>query len=201
MNKAVEFVQAKVDEFGRRVFGREDIFEETARIKINKVVEVKFNSKNFEDNPADKAEYIRQLKNQEEALNNLTIQEYLDNIENYKINGRGSESAKVQKQIRKDALNSKIEELRNSGMSYSEAKKQAEKWLSTQAVLHNPDMIAGGNPFSVTGVGEARINSSIGSQWGNGKAKFLEMQIRESIKSIDSKAYTTTFLNVKLTTE
>ena len=75
----------------------------------------------------NKAEYIRQLKNQEEALNNLTIQEYLDNIENYKINGRGSESAKVQKQIRKDALNSKIEELRNSGMSYSEAKKQAEK--------------------------------------------------------------------------
>ena len=201
MNKAVDFVQAKVDEFGRRVFGREDIFEETARIKINKVVEVKFNSKNFEDNPADKAEYIRQLKNQEEALNNLTIQEYLDNIENYKINGRGSESAKVQKKIRKDALNLKIEELRDSGVSYSEAKKQAEKWLSTQAVFHNPDMIAGGNPFSVTGVGEARINSSIGSQWGNGKAKFLEMQIRESIKSIDLKDYTTTFLNVKLATE
>ncbi len=60
MNKAVEFVQAKVDEFGRRVFGREDIFEETARIKINKVVEVKFNSKNFEDNPADKAEQIKE---------------------------------------------------------------------------------------------------------------------------------------------
>ena len=147
MNKAVEFVQAKIDEFGRRVFGEGNIFEKTARIKINKVVEVKFNIKNFEDNLVDKAEYIRQLKNQEEALNKMTIQEYLDNIENYKINGRGSESAKVQKKIRKDALNLKIEELRDSGMSYSEAKKQAEKWLSTQAALHNPDMSAGGSPF------------------------------------------------------
>ena len=66
---------------------------------------------------------------------------------------------------------------------------------------HGHNRSAGGNPFSVTGVGEARINSSIGSQWGNGKAKFLEMQIRESIKSIDLKDYTTTFLNVKLATE
>ncbi len=203
MNKAVEFVQAKIDEFGWRVFGREDIFEETARIKINKVVEVKFNSKNFEDNPADKAEYIRQLKNQEEALNNLTIQEYLDNIENYKINGRGSESAKVQKKIREKVFEDKVEELLDlyPDKNLKELEIEAENWLSTQAALHNPDMSAGGSPFSVTGVGDARINSSIGSQWGNGKAKFLEMQIRESIKSIDSKAYTTTFLNVKLTTE
>lgn len=203
MNKAVEFVQAKVDEFGRRVFGREDIFEETARIKINKVVEVKFNIKNFEDNPADKAEYIRQLKNQEEALNNLTIQEYLDNIENYKINGRGSESAKVQKKIREKVFEDKVEELLDlyPDKNLKELEIEAENWLSTQAALHNPDMSAGGSPFSVTGVGDARINSSIGSQWGNGKAKFLEMQIRESIKSIDLKDYTTTFLNVKLTTE
>ena len=203
MNKAVEFVQAKIDEFGWRVFGREDIFEETAKIKINKVVEVKFNSKNFEDNPADKAEYIRQLKNQEEALNNLTIQEYLDNIENYKINGRGSESAKVQKKIREKVFEDKVEELLDlyPDKNLKELEIEAENWLSTQAALHNPDMSAGGSPFSVTGVGDARINSSIGSQWGNGKAKFLEMQIRESIKSIDSKAYTTTFLNVKLTTE
>ena len=114
MNKAVEFVQAKVDEFGWKVFGREDIFEETARIKINKVVEVKFNIKNFEDNPVDKAEYIRQLKNQEEALNNLTIQEYLDNIENYKINGRGSESAKVQKKIREKVFELTDEEVPHS---------------------------------------------------------------------------------------
>ena len=31
MNKAVEFVQAKIDEFGRRVFGREDA---TAEVKL-----------------------------------------------------------------------------------------------------------------------------------------------------------------------
>ena len=197
----MEFVQAKVDEFGRKVFGEGNIFEKTARIKINKVVEVKFNSKNFEDNPVDKAEYIRQLKNQEEALNNLTIQEYLGNIENYKKNGRGKEATKIQKKVRADVRRERINELRREGKSKIEAETLVDEWLRTQAALHNPDMSAGGNPFSVTGVGDARINSSIGSQWGNGKAKFLEMQIRESIKSIDPKDYTTTFLNVKLTTE
>ena len=201
MNDAVEFVQAKVDEFGWKVFGREDIFEETARIKINKVVEVKFNSKNFEDNPVDKGEYIRQLKNQEEALNNLTIQEYLGNIENYKKNGRGKEATKIQKKVRADVRRERINELRREGKSKIEAETLVDEWLRTQAALHNPDMSAGGSPFSVTGVGDARINSSIGSQWRNGRATFLEMQIRESIKSIDPKDYTTTFLNVKLTTE
>lgn len=119
----------------------------------------------------------------------------MGNIENYKINGRGSESAKVQKKIREKVFEDKVEELLDlyPDKNLKELEIEAENWLSTQAALHNPDMSAGGSPFSVTGVGDARINSSIGSQWGNGKAKFLEMQIRESIKSIDPKDYTTTF--------
>lgn len=55
--------------------------------------------------------------------------------------------------------------------------------------------------MDVIDVGDARINSSIGSQWGNENAELLESQIRDSIKSIDPKDYTTTFLNVKLITE
>ena len=34
-------------------------------------------------------------------------------------------------------------------MSFREAKDKAEKWLSSQAALHNPDQIAGGNPMNV----------------------------------------------------
>lgn len=137
----------------------------------------------------------------EEALNNLTIQEYLGNIENYKKNGRGKEATKIQKKVRADVRRERINELRREGKSKIEAETLVDEWLRTQAALHNPDMSAGGSPFSVTGVGDARINSSIGSQWRNGRATFLEMQIRESIKSIDPKDYTTIFLNVKLTTE
>ena len=52
-------------------------------------------------------EYKRQLKNQEDGLNKLTIQEYLDNIKGYKSNGRGTEAAKIQQKVRQDAIDPK----------------------------------------------------------------------------------------------
>ena len=184
---------SKVDGSGREI----RINENSAVKRIGKQVEVKCKIKEV----FDTAKYHNQLRNQEEALNNLTIQEYLGNIENYKKNGRGKEATKIQKKVRADVRRERINELRREGKSKIEAETLVDEWLRTQAALHNPDMSAGGSPFSVTGVGDARINSSIGSQWRNGRATFLEMQIRESIKSIDPKDYTTIFLNVKLTTE
>ena len=59
-------------------------------------------------------------------------------------------------------------------------------------------MSAGGNPLDVTEVGDARINSSIGSQWGNGNAELLETQIQDLIKDIEPEEYTTTYLNVNI---
>lgn len=44
-------------------------------------------------------------------------------------------------------------------MSYEAAEVEANKWLNTQAALHNSDQIAGGNPLNVSGVGDAKINS------------------------------------------
>ena len=74
------------------------INENSAVKRIGKQVEVKFKIKEV----FDTAEYHNQLRNQEEALNNLTIQEYLGNIENYKKNGRGKEATKIQKKVRAD---------------------------------------------------------------------------------------------------
>ena len=167
--------------------------------RIEKQVEIKFKIKE----KFDATEYRRQLKNQEDGLNKLTIQEYLDNIKEYKSNGRGTDAAKLQKKVREKAFEDKVDELLelNPEKSIEEIELEASQWLKTQAALHNPDMSAGGSPLDVTGVGDARINSSIGSQWGNGNAKLLETQIRDSIKNIAPKDYTTTFLNVKLTTE
>ena len=165
--------------------------------RIEKQAEVKFKIKE----KFDVTEYKRQLQNQENGLNKMTIQEYLDNIENYKKNGRGTESVKIQKQIRNIEKAKKISELRKKGFSSENAEKLAEEWIKTQSALHNPDMNAGGNPLDVTDVGDARINSSIGSQWRNGNTELLETQIRSSIKSIEPKDYTTTYLNVKLKTE
>ena len=50
--------------------------------------------------------------------------------------------------------------------------------------LINPDQIAGGNPLNVTGMGNKKINSSIGSQWRT-RADDVEKQVREYIQNND----------------
>ena len=42
--------------------------------------------------------------------------------------------------------------------------------------MHDPDQIAGGNALNVTGMGNKRINSSIGSQWKT-RADDVESQV------------------------
>ena len=91
--------------------------------RIEKQVEIKFKIKE----KFDATEYRRQLKNQEDGLNKLTIQEYLDNIKEYKSNGRGTEAAKIQKQIRADARREKINELRKKGKSKIEARSEERR--------------------------------------------------------------------------
>lgn len=60
-------------------------------------------------------------------------------------------------------MKEKVTELRKQGLSREEANKKAEEWLKEQAALHNPDQIAGGKPEKIGGVGDKRVNSSIGS--------------------------------------
>lgn len=120
----------------------------------------------------DRKEFVRQIKGQERGLNSQTITENMDNraaFERRKTetgNGRDvSEGKKAQEIAREKATQSRIESNQKKGMSYSEAKKEAEEWIGTQAALHNPDQIAGGDPSKVSRMGDANVNSSIGSQW------------------------------------
>ena len=125
-------------------------------------IKVNFNRKDY-----DKAEYLRQLKKQEEGMQNLTVKEFLENRDRFKKSGRAKESAVAQQKARKNALDKKVNELlkNNKKLSYSEAKEEASKWLTTQAALHNPDQIAGGIADIINDVGDIKINSSIGYQW------------------------------------
>jgi hypothetical protein len=59
----------------------------------------------------------------------------------------------------------RLENCVKKGLSVNEAKRQAQIWLDTQAVLHNPDQIAGGRATEIGGLGDKRFNSSIGAQW------------------------------------
>lgn len=98
-------------------------------------------------------------------MNELTVREYLDNRQKYIEQGRAIESNAAQQAAREKAFVDKVDELQDAGLSLKEAEEQAEKWLDTQAAVHNPDQVAGGYASNVGGVGDKGVNSSISSQW------------------------------------
>lgn len=155
--------------------------------------EVKFNRKSNHD----AEEFTRQLKNQEKGMNRLSIEEYLNNRQNYLSKGRAPEASAVQKTARQEALADKILELRNQGLSKNDAKLQANEWMKSQAALHNPDMIAGGNPLNIQGLGDTNINSSLGSQWRY-RIDAVDQYVIEISKNMTPEQLKNTYLNTKL---
>lgn len=161
-------------------------------MKLDKI-EVTFNR-----NPNhDPAEFARQLADQETGMNKLTVSEYLANREKYLTQGRNLEGNAVQQAVREKNLVKKTEELFGSGLSWSESEKQAKKWLDTQAALHNPDQVAGGNPLKVDGVGDRRVNSSIGAQWKY-RIDVVDEKIQQDASKMTEDELKNTLLNVKL---
>ena len=153
----------------------------------------------FKQNPKhDTEEFARQLKDQEKGMNELTVEEYLKNRERYIAEGRALEGNAAQQLARKEALKEKVLEFRKQGFSRQEANAKAEKWMKTQAALHNPDQIAGGNPLNIGGMGDKRINSSLGSQWKY-RIDIVDEQIRRVAQNMSSSEKKLTYLNVKLT--
>ncbi|WBY45444.1 polymorphic toxin type 15 domain-containing protein [Bacillus velezensis] len=146
----------------------------------------------------DPEEFARQLKNQEKGMNELTVNEYLKNRERYIAKGRAIEGNSAQKMARQEALKDKIAELRKQGLSRADATKQASDWMDTQAALHNPDQIAGGRADSIGGLGDKRVNSSLGSQWKY-RIDIVDQQIRKTAENMSPAEIKNTYLNVKLT--
>ncbi|MED4039088.1 polymorphic toxin type 15 domain-containing protein [Niallia taxi] len=165
--------------------------DEVARINE---IEVKF-KRNIKHDPE---EFARQLKDQEKGMNELTVDEYLRNREKYIAEGRAIEGNAAQKMARQEALKDKITELRKQGLSRADATKKASEWMDTQAALHNPDQIAGGRADNIGGLGDKRVNSSLGSQWKY-RIDIVDEQIREMAKNMSPEEIKNTYLNVKLT--
>lgn len=133
-------------------------------------------------NPAHSlAEHQRQVGLQERAIRQLTAEEWMQNRVQYESSGRvGSESA-----YRSEWVNARADSLlgEQPGLTRAEARALAENELAGRAALHGPDQVAGGNPNQFTGFGDARVNSSLGSQWGgrNGNAELLGGTLRRII--------------------
>lgn len=145
----------------------------------------------------DRKEFLRQIKGQERGLNSMDIKTWLENREKYKENGRAPEGKEAQRICRDKAYQSRIKHNRDAGMTKKQAIKEADKWIKEQAALHNPDQIAGGDPTKVSRMGDARVNSSIGSQWRN-NIQELEDKIKEYAKDKSPEELANTKLNVSL---
>lgn len=120
-------------------------------------------------------EYARQLRDQQDGMNDMTVGEYLDARNAYtELSRKGVSNGKAQEAARAELQNQIADSVQNSmeasGMDSYEAAEAAEKRageiMSNLAALHNPDMVAGGQDV-IGRVGDARVNSSIGGSWGD----------------------------------
>ena len=173
------------------VGGGADALDEIKRIDEIKV-EFNYNSK------YDETEFARQLADQQKGMNELTVQEYLDNRQQYLEQGRAIEGNAAQQAARENAYLDKVAELRRNGLSAEDAKSRANEWINSQAALHNPDQVAGGNASNIGGVGDRGVNSSIGAQWRY-RIDAVDEQIQRMVEGMTEAQRKSTYLNVNLT--
>ncbi|WP_205626115.1 RHS repeat-associated core domain-containing protein, partial [Photobacterium aquae] len=128
------------------------------------------------------AEFDKQLKNQQDGINKMTVGKYLENRERLaelvKIHGskkarqiltnNGSAQRKARDDYFEKLKKIATKEYRGQGISSVEAERlaleKAKNTMKDLAALHDPDLIAGGDD-KITGFGDKRVNSSLGSQW------------------------------------
>ncbi|WP_130908423.1 DUF6861 domain-containing protein [Pseudomonas sp. Sample_16] len=145
--------------------------------------------------PASKiGEFERQLKGQEDGLNRLTVDEYLENIANPVKRSRAA--ANRARNTLKINLQKRFNEEFLKTMSATHAKaesvRKAKETMSNLAGLHNPDLSAGGRDI-IADFGDRQVNSSIGPQW---RPKIANL--KKSAEAVPTFLRGDTYINVKL---
>ncbi len=155
-------------------------------------------------------EYDRQLQEQEDAINKMSVEEYLKNRDRWdqlKRVGTAAEQAAARAKAVMDMAIQNRDTLRTTGgMSAAEAAtkgmEQAQKTAKGMDILHSPDLSAGGSASGTTGLGDKGVNRSIGSNWGqNQDASGVGDRVRDmdkSAKSVPEADRANTKMNVKL---
>lgn len=113
----------------------------------------------------DAGEFDRQYNEQMDALQSVSLADWIRRRAEYDPRHRTPDSLRAQQDARDAALNDKFFELLSEGQGEDQAMQNAKDWLSTQAATHRLDGIAGGDVADVSGVGDSGVNSSLGSQW------------------------------------
>jgi hypothetical protein len=156
-------------------------------------------------NKASDEEYDRQLKDQEEALNNMSAEDYQKARKAFENGGgRHPDAATATERFRENFQEEQARKLEDllkvEGIAPDIAKQQAEKQAADMMkgldALHTPDQVAGGalNP-TPTGMGSSSANRSIGGQWKQGgRIQGLDKVVSDAVKEHGKNAR----LNVKL---
>jgi hypothetical protein len=145
---------------------------------------------------ADPGEFQRQLKEQEDAINNSDPKDLIERIDNYAANKRPADDAKMRRKAREEYEESLREEIEkeyaenNKTPTEEDIDRDVKTKMSKLAATHVLDLVAGGDG-TISGLGDRSINSSIGSQW---KGKRVQ-QLREHADNAQKKGKKT---NVKL---
>jgi hypothetical protein len=137
-------------------------------------------------------EYDAQLRRQQDAINNMSPEDFKIARDAYKKNKRNSKAAGAQESFR-DSLENDISEniskdLIRKGMSPQKAdaiaKEKAKDALQGLAALHEPDMVAGGyGQHAPKKMGDSGINSAIGGSWSGKRIKSLDGAAKDAIDS------------------
>ena len=125
----------------------------------------------------DPIEYDRQLKGQQDGLNNMTANEYLAGRKAY--SGQRASTSAAREKYEKALVDKYIK----AGNSETAAEAMAASKMKTLNALHNPDMIAGGKDV-IADFGDSSVNQSIGSQWN----KMKKTDVKSRVDLLDEMA-------------
>lgn len=140
--------------------------------------------------PKNLAEFRRQLKAQQDGINDMSPGDVIKGIDKYAAEGRSGYpgEAGMRKAFREKVWNDTYDtELEESG-NETIAEQKANAAVDGKAALHNPDLVAGGNP-QPTDIGGASENSSLGSQWAK-KGPKSNLTRAQQLKKAAEKAKT-----------
>ncbi|MFJ4066924.1 DUF6861 domain-containing protein [Pseudomonas sp. NPDC089996] len=139
-------------------------------------------------------EFKRQLNGQEDGLNWMTIEEFLESVTSPNKRNPGI-AKKARVHYEDDIRNSIAQELRKT-LDPLEAElaaiEKAKNRMSVLAALHNPDLIAGGKDI-ISDFGDRQVNSVIGPQW---KTKLPNL--KRAAEKVPAELRSTTRMNTKL---
>ena len=196
MKNGLGKIRLGIDDFSKGITGLKKTNIPNTVSEVIRKAEIKpnkpFKLSKKHNTPELKKEFERQLKDQQDAINKMKVKDWLKNREEFErlhkppndqyiLNARkkyGQDSKKARSDYRNKVQKEKYKEFRNKGLTKDKANFKVKEYLKDQAALHNPDSIAGGKHTNVTGLGNSKINSSIGSQWKS-RVGDIEAQVKQ----------------------